>query len=68
MKIIEKSGTSYSYGETKLGRGYDATRQFLKENKQITKEILGKIHSKLKEDATASKAPSTDETEETPEE
>jgi recombination protein RecA len=68
MKIIEKSGTSYSYGETKLGRGYDATRQFLKENKPITKEILGKIHSKLKEDATASKAPSTDEAEEAPEE
>ena len=49
MKIIEKSGTSYNYGETKLGRGYDATRQFLKENKKISEEILKKIREKLHE-------------------
>ena len=30
FKIITKSGTSYSYQETKLGRGYDAARTFLK--------------------------------------
>jgi recombination protein RecA len=34
-EIIQKSGSSYSLGETKLGRGYDATRQFLKENPPI---------------------------------
>ncbi|MDB5259646.1 MAG: recA [Candidatus Taylorbacteria bacterium] len=50
MAIIEKSGTSYNYGETKLGRGYDATRQFLKENESIRKEILGKIRVKLAEE------------------
>ena len=35
MGIISKSGSSYKYGDTPLGRGYDATRQFLKskENK-----------------------------------
>lgn len=47
MNIISKSGTSYSYGETKLGRGYDATRTFLKENKEISEEILVKIREKL---------------------
>ncbi len=49
MKIISKSGSSYAYGEIKLGRGYDATRQFLKENVDIRKEILDLIRSKLKE-------------------
>lgn len=57
--IIAKSGASYSYqpvgadgkqGEKlPLGRGYDATRQFLKENTKITSEILKKIREKLKE-------------------
>ncbi len=49
MGIVTKSGTSYSYGETKLGRGYDATRQFLKENQPIRTEILAKIRAKLAE-------------------
>lgn len=50
MSIITKSGTSYSYGDVKLGRGYDATRQFLKENKDIREEILSKIRTKLAEE------------------
>lgn len=49
MELISKSGSSYSYGEVKLGRGYDATRQFLKENIKIRDEILGKIREKLKQ-------------------
>ncbi len=57
--IIAKSGASYSYApvgadgkvgeKLPLGRGYDATRQFLKENTKITAEILKKIREKLKE-------------------
>jgi recombination protein RecA len=50
MEIISKSGTSYSYGEMKLGRGYDATRQFLKENPPLKNEILAKIRAKLAEE------------------
>jgi recombination protein RecA len=49
MGIVSKSGTSYSFGDTKLGRGYDATRQFLKENPKISNEILKVIREKLKE-------------------
>lgn len=49
MGIVTKSGTSYSYGETKLGRGYDATRQFLRENIDLKNEILGKIRARLAE-------------------
>jgi recombination protein RecA len=49
MKIIQKSGSSYSYGDEKLGRGYDSTRQFLKENKEIKAKILKEIRDGLKE-------------------
>lgn len=49
MGLIVKTGSSYSYGDTKMGRGYDATRQFLKENTSIREEILSKIREKLGE-------------------
>jgi recombination protein RecA len=46
-EIVSKSGSSYSYGEMKLGRGYDATRQYLKENPKIANEILKLIRKKF---------------------
>lgn len=56
-KILEKSGNSYSYipggdkkEEVKLGRGYDATRTFLKENKKIADQIMKEIRQKFKEE------------------
>ncbi len=49
LGVISKSGASYSYEETKLGRGYDATRTFLKENTAIRNEILKKIKAGLEE-------------------
>lgn len=43
-KVIQKSsGAVYTFGETKLGRGYDATRTFLKENKDIADQIEKRI-------------------------
>jgi recombination protein RecA len=51
--IIDKSGSSYSYGETKIGRGYDSARMFLRENKAIAKEITKAIDKKLGEDSAA---------------
>ncbi|KKT14100.1 MAG: Protein RecA [Parcubacteria group bacterium GW2011_GWF2_44_8b] len=47
--IMKKSGNSYEYGDVKLGRGYDATRQFLRENKKIADQILKDIRQKLKD-------------------
>ena len=47
--IMKKSGNSYEYGDVKLGRGYDATRQFLRENKKVSDQILKDIRNKLKE-------------------
>jgi recombination protein RecA len=48
-ELLQKSGSSYSYGEEKLGRGYDATRQYLKENVKTKEKILGEIRKKLNE-------------------
>jgi recombination protein RecA len=45
--LVQKSGASYAYGEEKLGRGYDAARTFLSENKPIAKKLLGEIREKL---------------------
>lgn len=47
--IIEKSGASYKFGDTQLGRGYDASRTFLHDNKDISKELLKQIKLKLAE-------------------
>ena len=43
FKLVTKSGSSYSYGEEKLGRGYDASRQFLNQNKEISKKLESEI-------------------------
>ncbi len=48
--IIEKSGANYSYREQKLGRGYDATRKILKEDKKLTSEIQKEVQKLLKEE------------------
>lgn len=49
--LVEKSGTSYSFGEMKLGRGYDASRTFLRENSKIANELLKGIRQKLAAEA-----------------
>ena len=55
MDIIKKVGMSYEWAnaekdeEKKLGRGYDTTRQYLKENPKIAEKILKEIRAKLKE-------------------
>ena len=62
LKIIEKSGHSYIYVKTNrlrqrrercerkipMGRGYDATRTWLKENPKILKELEKKYGQDLK--------------------
>jgi recombination protein RecA len=41
--IIEKSGAWYSYGGNRIGQGRENTKEFLKNNIEITKEIENKI-------------------------
>src|SRR5581483_8395646 len=53
LGVISKSGSSYAWGEEKLGRGYDATRTYLRENKKVANEILREIKKRLGEVAIA---------------
>lgn len=60
-RLIRKAGAAFSYlppggdasAEVKLGRGYDASRTFLRDNPKLADEILGHIRSALKSDASA---------------
>src|SRR3989344_5375702 len=56
LEVIQKSGNSYGYGEEKLGRGYDATRTYLRENKKVANTILRDIKKRLAEAASSRKS------------
>lgn len=62
--IINKSGSSYSYGDVKIGRGYDTARLFLKENKELSKEIEEAIVHKMSGDESFSMTPTEEDLDE----
>ncbi|MDG1720247.1 MAG: recombinase RecA, partial [Bacteroidia bacterium] len=43
-EIIKKSGSWFSYGETRLGHGRDSVKQLLLDNSEMMDEIEGKIY------------------------
>jgi len=45
--IIKKSGSWFSYGETKLGQGRDAVKALIKDNPDLAEELEGKIMEHL---------------------
>lgn len=60
LEVIKKAGTSYSYTpaptkkepepeDIKLGRGYDASRIFMRENTKIRDAILKEVRARMKE-------------------
>ena len=46
--IVKKSGSWFSYGETKLGQGREAVKQLLKDNPELADEIEMKIKAEVK--------------------
>jgi len=48
LNIIKKSGSWFSYGDTKLGQGREAVRQLLLDNPELLNEIETKIRETLK--------------------
>jgi recombination protein RecA len=46
-KIVEKSGTWYSYGDERIGQGRDNARLFLKENPSVLADIDKKVRESL---------------------
>lgn len=54
LGLVSKSGSSYSFGEEKLGRGYDASRTYLRDNKPVAKTLLQAITKALESGANVS--------------
>jgi recombination protein RecA len=48
FEIIKKSGSWFSYGDTKLGQGRDAVKQIIKDNPELYDELKAKISEALK--------------------
>lgn len=46
--IVKKSGSWFSYGETKLGQGRDAVKELLSDNIELAEEIETKIREAMK--------------------
>lgn len=49
FEIIKKSGSWFSYGDTKLGQGRDAVKALIKDNPELADELEIKIKEKIKE-------------------
>ncbi len=49
FEIIKKSGSWFSYDDTKLGQGRDAVKQVIKDNPELMEELEEKIKAKIKE-------------------
>jgi len=48
QNIIKKSGSWFSYGDTKLGQGRDAVKKVLQDNPELSDELESKIKEALK--------------------
>ena len=51
QEIIKKSGSWFSYGDTKLAQGREALKQVLRDNPDLCDELEGKIRAALTEKA-----------------
>lgn len=49
LGVIKKSGSWYSYNDTKLGQGRDAAKQCINDNPELAEELEKLIFEKLKE-------------------
>jgi recombination protein RecA len=56
LGLVQKSsGGSYAMGEAKMGRGYDAARTYLRENKPILNQLLKDIRKGLNDGGMSAK-------------
>ncbi len=47
LNIVNKSGSWFSYGETKLGQGRDAVKQLVLDNPELMDELESRIKEAL---------------------
>jgi len=46
--LVKKSGSWFSYGDTKLGQGRDAVKQLLDDNPELSAELEERIFESFK--------------------
>lgn len=62
LNIVKKSGSWFSYNDTKLGQGRDAVKQLLADNPELSDELEQKVREALRAKEEGGKAPvSTEE-------
>ncbi|MEY3417968.1 MAG: hypothetical protein RL060_2080 [Bacteroidota bacterium] len=61
MEIVKKSGSWFSYKDTKLGQGRDSVKQLLQDNPEMLDEIEQIIRERVKVDSSAIKIEDGDE-------
>ncbi|MBS1776239.1 MAG: recombinase RecA [Bacteroidetes bacterium] len=49
LGVLNKSGSWFSYGDTKIGQGRDAVKQFLSDNPEVADEVERKIREALQQ-------------------
>ena len=49
LGFLKKSGSWFSYGETRLGQGRDAVRNLLRDNPELSEELEDKIKKRLQQ-------------------
>src|SRR5690606_11135465 len=49
FEIVKKSGSWFSYGDTKLGQGRDAVKGLIKDNPELQEELEDRIKAHIKE-------------------
>jgi recombination protein RecA len=49
MGVVDKTGAWFTYADTRLGQGREASKEFLKANAAIAAEIEAKIRAKTSE-------------------
>ncbi len=47
LNILQKSGSWFAYGDSKIGQGRDAVKQFLNDNPEIAEEVESRIREAL---------------------
>jgi len=47
LGVVKKSGSWFSYGDTKLGQGRDAVKQLIEDNPELMEELEGKIREAM---------------------
>jgi recombination protein RecA len=61
--LVQKSGSFFSYGETRLGQGRNNTKEFLRDNPELAAELENKVQEKLGLGAEAEARPEAEKAE-----